>query len=237
VTRAPAGGRATRGADRPADLDARSVVSVSIDLPDGWRRATSDGVWPMLVQPPDWAGSFRPTLTVITTCTPGVSALGDYVEAELAGAHATLGGHLVHLDAGHRPRPHLDLVLAVEQSGVDLTVVQRHLVDVKPVDADDPGSAASGRGDTALGDGAEPATRAPDAGGGVAVGAGTAGAAAAGGLAVGVRVAGTARGLAEGGRTAGVRAVVATALAADVDWPPLAGPLLTSLRSVRAMWT
>lgn len=109
---------------------------ISIDLPEGWHRVTGEDAVPLLARPQRWARRFVPTVTVVVSRTPGVMALGDYTDAQLAGVRASFGGHLVHLDAVHRPGPHLDLVLATEQMGVDLTVAQRHVLGP----ADDDGS-------------------------------------------------------------------------------------------------
>ena len=103
---------------------------VDIDLPNGWDRTVHDGPVALVARPRRWLGDLTPTLTVTRSRTPGVATLAGYCDAELAGIVATVGGHLVHLATSHRPRPHLDLTLAIELLGVDLTVTQHHLVDL-----------------------------------------------------------------------------------------------------------
>ena len=152
--------RAT-GAPGPAGID--------IDLPPGWSPTVHEGPVALVARPQAWPGGFTPTITVTTSATPGVATLAEYCDAQLDGVATTVGGHLVHLATSHRPRAHLDLTLAIEQVGVDLTVAQRHLVDP-------PG---------------------PDGSGCVAV--------------------------------------VATAVAADRDWPQLAPALVAAVRSVRSV--
>jgi hypothetical protein len=146
---------------------------VDIDLPDGWHHTVHDGPVVMVARPRRWIGGSAPTLTVTRSRTLGVGTLGGYCDAQLAGVVASVGGHLVHLASGHRPRPHLDLTLAIELLGVDLTVTQHHLVD--PLSPEGP----------------EPACL----------------------------------------------ALVATAIAADHDWPGLAAVLLAAVRSIRVRGT
>jgi hypothetical protein len=103
---------------------------VVIDLPDGWERDEPGGGVVLMARHPRRSGPLRPTVTVSHTVQPELTDTPSYVEAQVAGTYATFGGtcQLVHLDVGHRPEDHLDLVLAMEQWGVDATVVQRHLL-------------------------------------------------------------------------------------------------------------
>jgi hypothetical protein len=141
----------------------RAVEPVEIDLPVEWEQVGPVGPLAVMTRLPDHEGPLRPTIVVTDTVDPQRRDLDadGYAEAELAQAFATFGGHLVHLEVGHRPETHMDLMLAIEQLGVDATVVQRHLI------------------------------------------------------------------------LAGGRAVVATGLVADVDWPDLAATVLGSVRSLR----
>jgi hypothetical protein len=111
------------------DVKASAGGHVDIDLPNGWHHTVHEGSVAMVARPRGWIGGSAPTLTVTRSRTPGVGTLGGYCDAQLAGVVASVGGHLVHLASGHRPRPHLDLTLAIELLGVDLTVTQHHLVD------------------------------------------------------------------------------------------------------------
>jgi hypothetical protein len=143
-----------------ADADRQTA---EIDLPADWEQAGPVGPLALLARATGYEGPLRPTVVVTDTVDPqraGLDAHG-YMGAELAQTFATLGGHLVHAELRHRPETHLDVTLAVEQMGVDATVVQRHLI--RP----------------------------------------------------------------------GGRAVVATGLVADVDWPELAAPVLSAVRSLR----
>jgi hypothetical protein len=146
---------------------APGAAGIDIDLPTGWSPTVHEGPVALVARPQAWPGGFTPTITVTTSATPGVTSLAEYCDAQLDGVATTVGGYLVHLATSHRPRAHLDLTLAIEQVGVDLTVAQRHLVDPQGPD---------GRGCVA---------------------------------------------------------VVATAVAADRDWPQLAPALVAAVRSVR----
>jgi hypothetical protein len=152
----------TRGTGAPGVAG----IDIDIDLPTGWSSTVHEGPVALVARPQAWPGGFTPTITVTTSATPGVTTLAEYCDAQLDGVATTVGGHLVHLATSHRPHAHLDLTLAIEQVGVDLTVAQRHLVDPRP-------------------DGS------------------------------------------------GCVAVVATAVAADGDWPHLAPALVAAVRSVR----
>lgn len=138
-----------------------------IDVPAGWERVGPAGGVALLARPVNHAGRVRPTIVVTDTVDPALAGAdtGRYVEVQLGQAYATFGGHLVHVEVSHRPELHLDLMLAVEQMGVDATVVQRHLI--RP----------------------------------------------------------------------GGRAIVATGLAADVDWPDMAAVLVPAVRSLRTRST
>ncbi|HEY7069964.1 MAG TPA: hypothetical protein VH479_07625, partial [Acidimicrobiales bacterium] len=72
-------------------------------------------------------GPVRPTLVVDRTLTPGPTTLDAYAATQLAGLHATYAGHLVHAELTRGPVPALDLALAIDHLGLDLTIVQRHL--------------------------------------------------------------------------------------------------------------
>lgn len=134
-----------------------------IDLPVEWERTGPVGPLALLARATGYDGPLRPTVVVTDTVDLRRAGLDGqaYMDAELAQTFASFGGHLVHAELRHRPETHLDLALAVEQMGVDATVVQRHLI--RP----------------------------------------------------------------------GGRAVVATGLVADVDWPELAGTVLGAVRSLR----
>jgi hypothetical protein len=160
-------------ASRPAGT-AGAAGPVDIDLPSGWDHIAHHGPVALVARPRGWPSGFSPTLTVTRSTTPGVTTLGAYRDAQLAGLAATVGGHLVDLTTSHRPRPHLDLTLAIESSCVDLTVTQRHLVEPRPGAGPEAGCCA---------------------------------------------------------------AVVATATAADHDWPRLAPVLVAAVRSIRATST
>jgi hypothetical protein len=69
-----------------------------------------------------------PSLTVVRVVAAEVPTLAAYGERAVASTLLSLGGHLVHLGSGHRPVDHLDLTLATEQWGCDLTVTVRHVV-------------------------------------------------------------------------------------------------------------
>lgn len=134
-----------------------------IDLPASWERVGPVGGVALMARPANYVGRLRPTIVVADTVDrslAGADARG-YVEAQLGLAYTTFGGHLVHAEVSHRPELHLDLMLAIEQMGVDATVVQRHLI--RP----------------------------------------------------------------------GGRAIVATGLAADVEWPDLAPVVVPAIRSLR----
>lgn len=118
----------TTGARLPGSA-ARASRHLAVELPTGWDHAVHDGPLAVVARPRSWRGRFTPTLTITRSRTPSVTTLVDYCDAQLAGIAATVGGHLVHLATSHRPRAHLDLTLAIEALGVDLTVTQHHLVD------------------------------------------------------------------------------------------------------------
>jgi hypothetical protein len=103
---------------------------VVIDLPEEWERVEPGGAVVLMGRHPRRSGPLRPTVTVAHTVQPELTDMRSYVDAQVAGTYATFGAgcQLVHLDVGHRPEEHLDLVLAMEQMGVDATVVQRHLI-------------------------------------------------------------------------------------------------------------
>jgi hypothetical protein len=148
--------------------------SVDIDLPCGWDHVVHHGPVALVARPRGRRSRFTPTLTVTRSTTPGVTTLGAYRDAQLAGLAAAVGGHLVDLATSNRPRPHLDLTLAIESCRVDVTVTQRHLVEPRPGAGPEVGCCA---------------------------------------------------------------AVVATATAADHDWPRLAPVLVAAVRSIRATST
>jgi hypothetical protein len=98
-----------------------------IDVPADWHRSPLDGPLVLLARPRHHDGPLCPTVVVATTREPELFPLDRYVEAQLAAAYATLGGYLLHIETAQEP-PRLDLALAIEQLGTDLTVVQRHLL-------------------------------------------------------------------------------------------------------------
>lgn len=160
----------------------QALAAFEIDLPADWDRDELDTPQALvLARPRGWRGAFTPTVTVGRSRVAGIGSLGEYRDVQLAGLCATIGGHVVHLETGHRPHAHLDLVLALDQLGHDVTIAQRHLVELD--DGGRPGEA-----------------------GGAAERAGP-----------------------------GYVTVVATAVAADEDWPGLATLLLSTVRSVRAV--
>jgi hypothetical protein len=155
------------------EVTASAGRRVDIDLPCGWDHTLHDGPVAMVARPHGWVGGSTPTLTVTRSLTPCVSTLAGYCDAQLAGIVASVGGHVVHVATSHRPRPHLDLTLATELLGVDLTVTQHHLVDPPSPEGPEPACLA----------------------------------------------------------------VVATAVAADHDWPGLAPVLVAAVRSIRVAGT
>ena len=102
-------------------------MNVEIDLPSSWRRLESKPPLSLLAQPPTWPGAPVPTLTVVDTIVGGGLDFEDYVQVELARAGEVFPGHLVHLDVDATAR-RMDLAMAFEQLGADVTTVQRHLV-------------------------------------------------------------------------------------------------------------
>ena len=123
------------------------AAAAEIDVPGGWECRRPPDPHALLAHPPDQRGPVRPTLVVDLTAVPGARSASDpcdgtavpgarsasdsfdaYAATQLAGLLATYGGHLIHADLTRRPAPTLDVALAVEQLGVDLTVVQRHVL-------------------------------------------------------------------------------------------------------------
>lgn len=105
------------------------IGSMHVEVPSDWDRYVFGGPLMLVARPRTWRGSFTPTINVTRTRTPGVATLADYLDVQIAGIVSTVGGHLVHLAASYRPQPHLDLTLSTEGVGIDLTVIQRHLVE------------------------------------------------------------------------------------------------------------
>ncbi len=106
-----------------------TVLEVAVDVPAGWVRTDPETApsATLVARPSTWAGAFSPVLSV-TESVPAVTArLADYADRLTAATLLSLGGHLIHVGTGHRPHDHVDLTLATEAWGVDVTVTQRYL--------------------------------------------------------------------------------------------------------------
>lgn len=101
---------------------------IDLEVPAGWVRSDGPGGVLLVARPPDWPGPLVPSLTVARVVATGSPTLAAYGERMVASTLMSLGGHLVHLGSGHRPVDLLDLTLATEQWGCDLTVTVRHVV-------------------------------------------------------------------------------------------------------------
>jgi hypothetical protein len=112
----------------PTPLVALPAVDIDIDVPAGWARRDEPGPALLVARPPDWRRPLVPSLTVTRLVATETPTLAAYGERMVASTLLSLGGHLVHLDSGHRPCAHIDLTLATEQWGADVTVTLRHVV-------------------------------------------------------------------------------------------------------------
>jgi hypothetical protein len=104
------------------------ACEVGVDIPSGWDRSDDPGPALLLARPSGWVGPVVPSLTVARAVTAEAPTLAAYADRMVPSTLLSLGGHLVHLGSGHRPVDHLDLTIATEQWGSDLTVTARHLV-------------------------------------------------------------------------------------------------------------
>jgi hypothetical protein len=105
-------------------------LPAEIQLPFDWCRTVTPGPVIVTARPAGWAGAFTPVITV-TRSGPSSGAGHSARRAgppPLGDSLAALGGHIVHLSAGVTPQVHLDVTLAVELHGLDLTITQRHLL-------------------------------------------------------------------------------------------------------------
>lgn len=107
-----------------------TAVAIDIDLPAGWSHAEQAGATLLVARPPTWPGALAPAITVSRIASPAVPALAAYREHLVGTTMLSLGGHLVHAESGHRPYDHVDLTLATEQWGIDVTLTLRHVVRV-----------------------------------------------------------------------------------------------------------
>lgn len=105
-----------------------TASEVAIDLPAGWEHSVPGGPVALLAWPQAHDRSVRPTIVVTYTSEPDAKSLDRYVDRQLAGLATSVTGYLLHVEIGHTPAPYLDLALAVDHLGVDLTLVQRHLL-------------------------------------------------------------------------------------------------------------
>jgi hypothetical protein len=105
-----------------------TAVAVDIDLPGGWARAEHDGPALLVAGPGQWLGALPPAVTVSQLVSPPAPSLVAYGDRLVASTMVSLGGRLVHAGVGHRPVDHVDLTIATEQWGLDVTVTSRHVV-------------------------------------------------------------------------------------------------------------
>ena len=105
-----------------------TILDVAVDVPAGWAPTSHPTPTGTLVARPDrWPGVFVPVLAVSQSVPKGSMPLAGYADRLTADTLLTLGGHLVHVGTGHRPYDHVDLTLATEAWGVDVTVTQRYV--------------------------------------------------------------------------------------------------------------
>lgn len=105
-----------------------TAVDVDIDVPSGWARAEHDEPPLLVAGPRQWLGALPPAVTVSRLVSPPAPTLAAYGDRLVASTMVSLGGHLVHACVGHRPVDHVDLTIATEQWGLDVTVTSRHVV-------------------------------------------------------------------------------------------------------------
>jgi hypothetical protein len=103
-----------------------SPVKVRISVPEGWVREGAVGDSLVAAWPDGYRGPMLPTVVVTDTVDPSVNRFDRYVEAMLVQAYSTLPGHLVHLEVSDGPPETLDMTLAADPLGIDVTVTQRH---------------------------------------------------------------------------------------------------------------
>lgn len=101
---------------------------VDVDIPSGWDRSDDPGPALLVARPSGWVGPVVPSLTVARVVTAELTTLAAYTDRMVPSTLLSLGGHLIHLGSGHRPVDHLDLTIATEQWGSDLTVTARHVM-------------------------------------------------------------------------------------------------------------
>lgn len=109
------------------------ITDIAIDLPDSWEQRTDLPDVALLARPLDWHAQPTPTVNVTALHHDVLPSFDLYVEVQLAGLAATVGGTLVSCEttAGSDADPlhTLELAFAYDLLGNDLTCVQRHLVD------------------------------------------------------------------------------------------------------------
>lgn len=108
--------------------DAGMAMVAEIDVPDDWEQSPMAGPVAFMARPRHHDGQVRPTVTVTCALEGSRPSLDHYAEVQLAGTYATFGGYLLFLELTCEPQRRLDLALAIEQMGTDLTIVQRHLL-------------------------------------------------------------------------------------------------------------
>ncbi|HKE74651.1 MAG TPA: hypothetical protein VKB57_13605 [Acidimicrobiales bacterium] len=101
---------------------------VDVDVPFGWVRSDDPGAALLVARPSGWTGPVVPSLTLARVVSAEAPTLAAYADCMVPSTLLSLGGHLVHLGSGHRPVDHLDLTIATEQWGSDLTVTARHVM-------------------------------------------------------------------------------------------------------------
>lgn len=103
---------------------------IEIDVPEQWEQHRPGGQILLAARPATWPDDgLSPLLSVTHLRLESDIDLTAYVDVHLELAALTLTPHLVHHAVSQRPYPHLDVTLATEQGGEDVTITQRHLLD------------------------------------------------------------------------------------------------------------
>jgi hypothetical protein len=101
---------------------------ISVDLPESWRRRTNLAPFAMVAYAHPWPAGFVPNLTLALAPAPPGLALESYLRGQVDAAVRSLTDAVL-VDVGvDQASPSATFVIAHATTGVDLTMVQRHVL-------------------------------------------------------------------------------------------------------------